>query len=83
MKISQSRPVVEEFILTEETVKEVTKKYLRSFLNGGEYLRKEKGKIYLKQDDPEWRHGSVSEETVREATELDLAIFKVLDAIKK
>ena len=38
--------------------------------------------MWLTQDDPHWRHGSVSEEKVRKATELDLAVFKVLEAIK-
>lgn len=81
MKIKQNRTVYEEVEITEDSVKQITINRIRRLLDGGEFLRKEKGKTYLKQDDPNWRHGSVSEEIVREATELDIAVFKVLKAL--
>lgn len=82
MKLKQSRTIYEEVEITEESVKQITINRIKKMLDGGEYLRKEKGKTYLKQDDPNWRHGSVSEEIVREATELDVAIFKILTALE-
>jgi hypothetical protein len=83
MKVSQYRSVYEEIELTAETVNDITIKRLQMLVSPGEYLREEKGKIVLKQDDPGWRHGSISEEVVREATELDIAVFKVLTALRK
>lgn len=82
MKISQYRSVYEEMQLTDETVDKVTIARIKRLLGEGEYLRKVDGKTYLKQDDPGWRHGSISEVVVREATELDIAVFKVLDALR-
>lgn len=83
MKVKFYKSVLEEINLPEDAVNEVTINRLKQFLNGGEYLREEKGKTWLKQDDPDWRHGSVSEVVVREATELDIAVFKVLKALKE
>jgi hypothetical protein len=83
MKVLQYRSVYEEINLTEETVNEITIKRLQMLVSPGEYLRTENGKTLLKQDDPGWRHGSVSEEVVREATELDIAVFKVLTVLRK
>ena len=40
-------------------------------------------KVLLKYDDPNHRHGSVSEYTLREATEADLAVFQVLTMIRE
>ena len=82
MKVSQYRSVYEEIELTSETVNKITVDRLKQFLNGGEYLRTEKGKTYLKQDDPYHRHGSISEEVVREATELDIAVMTVIKAFR-
>ncbi len=83
MKITQNRIITEEIHLTEDTVNKVAIDRLCQMLNGGEYLRTDNEKVYLKQDDPDWRHGSVSEVIVREATELDIAVFKVLDELRK
>lgn len=71
--------------LTDEQVLQVTKAQLMRLVYPGEYLRYDgkKGKAVLKQDDPNWRHGSVSEEYIRDATELDLAVFRVLEALRK
>lgn len=82
MRVKQSRTVYEEVELSEDAVKSVTIDRLSQLLNGGEYLRTEKGKIYLKQDDPDHRHGSISEVIVREATELDIAVIKVIRTLK-
>lgn len=83
MKVKFYKSVLEEINLPEDAVNEVTINRLKQFLNGGEYLREENGKTWLKEDDPHWRHGSVSEVVVREATELDIAVFKVLKALKE
>lgn len=69
--------------LNDKQVEEISIAYLKQLVAPGEYLRKSGGKIWLKQDDPDWRHGSVSEETVREATEEDIAVFKVIALIQK
>ena len=69
--------------LTEVQVLQVTKAQLMRLVYPGEYLRYDGNKAVLKQDDPNWRHGSVSEEYIRDATELDLAVFRVLEALRK
>lgn len=83
MKIKHIKTTVEELNLTDQTVDEITTNRLKMMLNGGEYIREQDNKTWLKCDDPNWHHGSVFELTIREATELDLAVFKVLDAIRK
>lgn len=74
-----------EFTLSEKDINSAAKKRLWQLVRPGEYLRynKNDGKVYLKQDDPHWRHGSVSEEIVREATNLDIAVFKVLEKLNE
>lgn len=67
--------------LSEIQIKDITKQKLKSMLNGGEWLRTKDGKKIITKDEDGWRHGSVSEDYVRDATELDLAIFKVLEFI--
>lgn len=81
MEIKYTRRVYETIDLDDNQVKEITRKKLRALVALGEYLREEKGKIILKQDEPHWRHGSISEDYVRDATELDIAVFKVLKAL--
>jgi len=83
MKVEYRRTVYEELDLGDKTVNDITVRRLYKLLDGGEYLREEKGKTFLKMDDPHWRHGSVSEVTVREATKLDIAVFEVISAIQK
>lgn len=87
MKIKISRTVYEEVDLSSHEVDTIVLKKIATMLGEGEYLREEsigKGKttkLVVKQDDPDWRHGSVQENYVRDATELDIALFKVRDAI--
>lgn len=83
MKVSQWKEVYQEFELTDRAANEVAIEQLERLVSPGEYLRTEKGKTWLKQDDPNWRHGSVGEEIVREATELDIAVFAVLRELRK
>jgi len=83
MKVEYKRTVYEELDLSNDTVNDITIRRLYRFLDGGEYLREENGKTFLKMDDPHWRHGSVSEVTVREATKLDIAVCEVISAIQK
>lgn len=82
MKVHVRRVVTDEVNLSKDQVEEIVEKYLKRLITPGEYLRKEGKKVILKQDDPHWRRGSVSEVTVREATTLDLAVFEVLNAIR-
>lgn len=74
-------PRTEAVDLPQSAMKQVTKAYLLSMVAPGEYLRTIGGKVWVCQDDPEWRHGSVDEEVVREATQLDVAVFKVLETL--
>lgn len=80
MKVSINEPKI--VTLSEATIKEVSISYLKRLISPGEYLRNENGKIVLKQDDPNHYHGSISEHYVRDATELDLAVFTVLSRIE-
>ena len=83
MKITQCRQVYEEVNLNEESIYEVTVARLTRLLDGGRYLRTDNnGVVWLKQDDPYHRHGSISEVNVREATELDVAVCTVLKGLK-
>ena len=83
MKITFARSVTEDIILPEATVTEVVERYLRQLVSPGEYLRKDAdGKTVVKQDDPDHYHGSISEHYVRDATEVDLAAFKLLEHIR-
>lgn len=87
MKIKLSRTVYEEVDLSAHEVENIVLKKIAMMLGAGEYLREvpvgkgKKTKLVVKQDDPDWRHGSVQEYYVRDATELDIALFKVRDAI--
>ena len=83
MDVTYTHTELRSIYLPEANVRDIIERRLSKFLDGGEYLRVEDGKVYLKQDDPEWRHGSVREETVREATELDKAIFLIFKALDK
>lgn len=86
MRIQYNEVKTHEINIPRETVKEITVARLKEFLDYGEFLRtvEKDGKtvVYLKKDEDGWRHGSVSEEIVREATELDKAVFVLLDALK-
>ena len=81
MKISIIESVEKKIHLSDHNIKDVTKRKLKSMLGGGEWLRVRDGKKIVTKDEDNWRHGSVSEDYVRDATELDLAIFKVLEAL--
>ena len=74
--------VTQELDLTKEESRRITKEYLRSLVGFNNYLRTDKGKAVVKEDDPNHRHGSISEEYVRDATEMDIAIFKLLELMK-
>ena len=80
MKVTYYQPC--EFELTKKDKQQAARLILNELIYPAEYLRNINGEMWLTQDDPHWRHGSVSEEKVRKATELDLAVFKVLEAIK-
>ena len=80
MKVDIVRKVFETIELDDKTALKVTQKTLLRLVEPGEYLRTDaNGAIFLMQDDPNWRHGSVSEEVVRRATDIDVAVFKVID----
>lgn len=81
MKIQIQKVSYEDIYLSDSNVKEVTSNKLKSMLGKGEWLRTRDGKQIVTKDEDNWRHGSVYEDYVRDATELDLAIFTVLKAI--
>ena len=83
MEISHIEQTVKKIHLSNETVNEITLKRLYQLVSPGEYLRDKKGVMWLTQDDPHWRHGSISEETVRKATDLDIAVFAVIKALRE
>jgi hypothetical protein len=86
MKVKQWKEVYQEFELTDKAALEVTIEKLEQLVSPGEYLREvkegKKTKWVLKQDDPHHYHGSISEHFVRDATDLDIAVFKVLRVLK-
>lgn len=77
-----TRTETHKISLTDDEMKEIAIHTLKRMVSPEEYLRTENGKLVLKQDDPHWRHGSVSEEYVRHATDLDIAVFKVLEKLQ-
>lgn len=79
MQLTIMKTQYERVHLTDTQITEVAKAKLERMLYPGEYLRKDGDKWIVKQDDPHHYHGSVGEVYVRDATELDKAIFKVLD----
>lgn len=79
MKFKYERLVTQELDLTQEEIEIIAKQYLRSLIGRNTYLRTENGKIVVKKDDPYHRHGSISEEYVRDASEMDITIFKLLE----
>jgi len=84
MKVDIIRKVFETIELDDRTALEVTRKTLLRMVEPGEYLRTDaNGVIFLMQDDPDWRHGSLSEEIVRRATSLDKLVFEMLDNLPR
>jgi hypothetical protein len=83
MKITVYETKATDINLDRRQMKEVTLAYLMSFVRPGEYLRTDhNGKLVLKMDDPYHRHGSISEEYVRDATELDIAVFDIIGRLR-
>ena len=83
MKLRHAETVYTDVHLSLGEEDEVTLHNLYRMVSPGEYLRTKKdGTIWLMQDDPGHRHGSISEEYVRDATELDIAIFAVIKEIE-
>ena len=84
MRFKHRETTVTEINLSTADLDEITLHRLYQMVSPGEYLRTKKdGTIWLMQDDPDHRHGSISEEYVRDATELDVAIFAVIKELKK
>ncbi len=82
MQILHETRIVEKINLSSENVIEITMTKLRKMVYPGEYLKKDKGK-FMVMNAVEHYHGSDSEEVVREATDTDLAIFKIIDILQK
>lgn len=82
MRITEYTRVEHTLEVSEKNTKLITKSILQQLIQPGEYLRTDsEGIVWLKQDDPDHRHGSIHEEIVRKATELDKAVFLVLEAL--
>ena len=82
MLINITREVTEQVNIPDKHAQEITIKWRETVVGHGYYLRKENEKIVVKEDDPYHRHGSISEEYVRDATEIDIHIFAVLKHLK-
>lgn len=80
MQIQIDKLSTETVILSEYNIKTVVKDYLKSKLYPGEFLSERDGKTYLKAEE-EHSRGSSSSYVVREATELDKAIWVILISI--
>ena len=83
MRIDITKTIREQITLSEEKVNEIVIAKLKQLVAPGEYMRVFNGEEFLMQDDPYHRHGSVSEEVVRKATPLDVAVFTVLKELRK
>lgn len=81
MKINYTENITRSVELQPAQVTEITIKRLKQLVYPGQFLRTEKGQVYLKKDEDNWRHGSVSEEVVRVATDFDKAVFLVLESL--
>ncbi len=87
MKIRHTKREEIDINLSNDEVITITKAKLYELVYPGRYLQRkwdpklkpEDRELWLAHDDPNWRHGSVSTEYVRPATELDKAIFLVID----
>jgi hypothetical protein len=71
----------EAFISSSE-INRITISKLETMLKGGQFLRSKDGETWVAKDEDNWRHGSVSEEYMRPATDLDLALFTVLSVLR-
>lgn len=80
-KVNVTETTTREVFLDEATINRITRERLRVMLGEGQYLRSKDGKLVVTQDDPHWRHGSLQEVYVRDATALDIAVFKVLEEL--
>jgi len=80
MKIKVAETVYRDVNLPEHIVDEVTERRLMALVKPGEYLSPD-GKFLKKDED--YGHGSITSKVVREATDLDRAVFAVLDAMRE
>ena len=83
MNFTVYETVEKQIKLNNKQMRDIAISYLESLVYPGEYIREVKGKLVVKQDDPYHRHGSISEEYVRDASELDIAVFDMLDKLRK
>lgn len=82
MKITVYETIEKYINLNTKQMKEVTQAYLMSLVSPGEYLRTDHtGKLVLKTD-VHYRHGSIGEEYVRDATEFDIAVFDIISRLR-
>ena len=82
MEVTIASTTYQKVKLTDEQVRDAAELYLMSLVRPGEYLRDVGGTIQLKYDDPDHRHGSISELYVRDATPLDIAVFGILHKLR-
>lgn len=81
MEFNQSRVVHEKVNLTDETINSVATHRLKQLLGEGEHLREKDGKFIVTKDQETFGRG-FGEDYVREATDLDIAVFMVLGALR-
>lgn len=85
MRITISQTVQHDVTLSDDDIERATLNYLKSIVRPGDYLQEKDGKTLLIQceEDLYGSHSSFSEKVVREATELDKAVFTVLSHLYK
>lgn len=83
MQVEIAKTTYEKVNLSNAQVRSIVQTYLRNLCSAGEYLRTIDGVVWLMEDDPDHRHGSIREMKVRQATEIDKAAFVLLDYIHK
>lgn len=83
MEVRYDELITRSVTLTPKQVTDIAIERLL-ILAQGKYLSKNRdGRWWVAKDEDNWRHGSVSTEYIREASELDLATFKVIEALRK
>jgi len=83
MKITLETKVWQDVELSERSVDDIVRRKLDDLIYPGEFIKqRDTGQLVLMRADPNWRHGNPDDEFVRLATELDVAVIAVKDALK-
>lgn len=81
MLVKYTENILREIKLPTDVARQVARRTLLSLVAPGEYLIKREDVVWLAQDDPGHRHGSVRTDYIRPATALDTSVFEVIKAL--